>query len=459
MKIKFIIEPPLKKGHFSVLKIYAAPNEKEYETIHIDFYKLYDFTKDNSSIAFDFLLISLLTYCIDKFVLRKNNSVDGWSRQLEVCFPVLKPVKWNKAKNQLEKTLSFLTGDYWNISFEKRKLENLYPNEKIRYNVNRVSYKKDEFQAVSLFSGGLDSLVGVIDKLEELKPQKGKLLLASHFDGSAGAKSDQERILPFLNKAYKQKFEHIICGGRLANNAEKTSEPSSRSRSIIFIGIGVYLANNISANMPLLIPENGTISLNIPLSPSRRSSCSTRTTHPYFLKSLQETLLILDIHNPLINPYLFKTKGELVAECKNLSLLKKVAFESASCGKRGRKQYWDNKSSDVRQCGKCMPCIYRRASLHKIKMDKETFGIDIFKSTNFDINSNTGSTQDINACLSFLKKSHSKNEIVRQLVINGPLPGSDLSDYADIILRTKDELKRWIASKKNKRFNIRAGIK
>jgi len=436
MKIKINIEPPLKKGYFAVLKISIEKNEELTETIHI------------SSTAFDLLLISLFVYCIDKLVLRNHFSVDGWSREIEVCFPVMKVRKWNKVKKQLEKTLSFLSGDYWEISFEKHKLENLYPTEKIRNIVNRVSYDKDEFKAVSLFSGGLDSLVGVIDKLEEFKGQNKKLLLASHFDGGAGAKSDQERIVPILQKEYKKQFEHIVSGARLINNSNIKRESSSRSRSLMFIGIGVYLAHSISPDTPLLIPENGTISLNIPLSPSRRSSCSTRTTHPYFLKLLQGVLKNIGIQNPLINPYQFKTKGELLRE-----------FESVSCGKRGHKRYWDNKGNGVRNCGKCMPCIYRRAALHNIKMDKEVFGIEIFKSTNFDINTGIGATNDINACLSFLKRNHSKKEIARQLLINGPLENSTLYDYAEVVLRTKDELKVWIKSKKNKHYKIRAGVK
>ena len=65
--------------------------------------------------------------------------------------------------------------------------------------------------------------------------------------------------------------------------SEYQKETTLRSRSFLFISMAVLVADSISQEMPVFIPENGTISLNFPLTPSRRSSCSTRTTHPHFL--------------------------------------------------------------------------------------------------------------------------------------------------------------------------------
>ena len=54
-------------------------------------------------------------------------------------------------------------------------------------------------------------------------------------------------------------------------------------------------------------------------------------------------------------PFSLKTKGEMMLECKDQKLLKKVATDTVSCGK------W--KRSGV-QCGKCLPCLIRRASFN-----------------------------------------------------------------------------------------------
>lgn len=452
MKISVTIDSPPKRGSFSVLKVKSDGHEN---FVRLDFSPLFDFAKDTSSPAFDFLVTATFIYSIDKIIKRELFSVDGWSREMEVVFPVSEPGLWNNTKEQFSNCLSFLTGDNWTIGFEKRTVSIPFRPKKRRRRILR--YNRDDYRAVSLFSGGLDSLVGVIDNLEENKNQSSKILLASHYDGGSGVKSDQKRLLEILRPAYPNAFHHVCCGAGVSDNADSAREPSSRSRSIMFIGIGLYLANSISNTTPLLIPENGTISLNFPLSVSRRSSCSTRTTHPYFLKSLQEVLSIVDIQNPMINSYQFKTKGELVAECKNQPLLKKSALKSASCGKRGHKRSWDNKTG-VYNCGKCMPCIYRRAALHKINLDKETYGIDIFNSESFHLNSNAQSTSDINACLSFLRKNYSHSEIGLQLLINGKLDSSKLEDYINLVLRTKQELKNWISDNNNPIYKRKAGI-
>ena len=74
----------------------------------------------------------------------------------------------------------------------------------------------------------------------------------------------------------------------------------------MFIAIAQIIASY--AQCDVTIPENGSVSLNFPLSPSRRASCSTRTTHPLFLKQLQKLIHSLGLQPCLINPYVKMTK-------------------------------------------------------------------------------------------------------------------------------------------------------
>ena len=72
----------------------------------------------------------------------------------------------------------------------------------------------------------------------------------------------------------------------------------------------ILLASGFAHPVSICIPENGVISLNIPLTTHRVGSLSTRTTHPYYIGLLQ---LLIDgpgIPVKLINPYQFCTKGE-----------------------------------------------------------------------------------------------------------------------------------------------------
>ena len=65
-------------------------------------------------------------------------------------------------------------------------------------------------------------------------------------------------------------------------------------------------------------------------------------------------------------PYKYKTKGEVLEECKNQNLMEKFIFGSTSCGKYQR--------YGLRHCGVCVPCLVRRASFLKNRMCDETEG-------------------------------------------------------------------------------------
>src|SRR5690606_28978528 len=92
-------------------------------TLNIDFETILPFINLVNKEVLDCFIISATVYGIDRFVERKQNSVDGWSRELKVNFPVHRPAKWNKCKEGMNRLLSFLTGDYWNIEFRKETLD------------------------------------------------------------------------------------------------------------------------------------------------------------------------------------------------------------------------------------------------------------------------------------------------------------------------------------------------
>lgn len=51
---------------------------------------------------------------------------------------------------------------------------------------------------------------------------------------------------------------------------------------------------------------------------------STRTTHPHYMALFQELLNLIEIPVRLVNPYQFKTKGEMLLECKNQTFVKTI---------------------------------------------------------------------------------------------------------------------------------------
>ena len=207
-------------------------------------------------------------------------------------------------------------------------------------------------------------------------------------------------------------------------------ENNYRSRSLFFIGLGCYL----SPIGELVIPENGTISINYPLTPSRVSSLSTRTTHPYVLKNTQELLTNLGLSTKIHNPYTFKTKGEMFVECTNQTFLQNIYQDSVSCGKRGRRQFHFDNPNEKHNCGRCMPCIYRRAALNKASLDNENhYGNFITKVSSIGNN-------DLPALFSYLKRNIPLEKMKRDLLVNGNIDIDSLTDYAEMVIRSKAEV-------------------
>ena len=265
--------------------------------------------------------------------------------------------------------------------------------------------------------------------------------------------SDQQRLLNKLQPTYPKRTGSLLV--RLGHSSAG-KEISLRSRSIVFIALGIYAASSLSPEVPLLIPENGTIAINVPLTPSRRGSCSTRTTHPYFLKSLQNVLAGVGLRNRFSNPLEWKTKGEAVSQCQNKDVLEQLARSSVSCAKRGHKSSWIYRSA--KSCGRCMPCIYRRASLHVIGLDDEKYGTDICKGE-LDLSAkDKEAPNDLRAYLSFLHRQPSAHEISTMLLTSGSLDVSQLPKYADLVRRTMDEIRALFRDKATPELIRLAGL-
>jgi len=306
--------------------------------------------------------------------------------------------------------------------------------------------------AVCLFSGGLDSLVGAIDWLEDHADES--LVLVGHHDPKiTGPNSDQKNVFGILQQHYPQRLSPVLVGvGQMPSGKEMTL----RSRSLLFVALGVLVAESLGDNVPVLVPENGTIALNVPLTPSRRGSCSTRTAHPYYLTQLQKWLDGIELKHPLSNPLLPKSKGEVVAECKNSKVLATAAMRSVSCAKRGHTKTWKNRSA--KGCGRCMPCVYRRAALHKAGLDQETYGVDVCRGDVDVSDRDSESADDFRACISFLRRNPSASEIAKMLIANGPIPPLDAMSHSGTVQRAMEEIRCLFKDKATVEIKRVAGL-
>ena len=452
MKVNITI-PKARKGKFSEIKLGYKNEENEdiQVLLNVDFQNLYEFTKKKNGIGFDVFLIGCFVYGIDILLPRKSFSVNGWSREIEVEFPVESLDLFNGGKNELEQLLSFLTGDYWQISFIQRDVTPLFVNTKKVYsNDYRKSHKR-----ISLFSGGLDSLIGVIDQLAK---SKDRMVLVSHYDATfKGAKSDQDKIDKILYKKYSHYHllqTRVDLEGYDINGNKINTETTLRSRSFLLLCQAVFVASSIEDGKEILIPENGTISLNHPLTPSRRSSCSTRTAHPYYLIKVIDFISKLGLNHLIKNEYEMKTKGEMLEECIDNDILRATYKKSCSCAKRGTRKDIRDVMTGTNHCGICMPCIYRRVALHRIGMDDEVVGTNLFNPQKYPLEK----LPDVPAFLDYMRNPLSIEDIEKNLLINGTLPLNKVEQYASVVFRTRSQVIDWIKDKGSVEIKKKLGI-
>jgi hypothetical protein len=378
-----------------------------------------------SSTEFDFMTIALAVTAADTFVQRKI-SADGWTRDIKLQVSLHQPKIWQSQKTILEKALHFLSGDLWNLEI---KAGGYAPPNPYTYSQRYRLISLHGGDSISLFSGGLDSAIGIIDFIEDNRIP----LLVSH--AYKGDKSYQEDISCKLLRNF---LRFSVNANPLSVNGK--TDVTMRTRSLNFLAFGAVGAYALSCandleNVQFFVPENGLISLNAPLTPRRIGSLSTRTTHPYFLNLMQSIFDAVGIKVIIVNPYQFKTKGEMLRECKNQDILREVVSSTVSCSKWKRKR---------QQCGKCVPCVIRRAALMASGIPESTS----YEHQDLTIAMrNPESRDDLFALITAIKKLSSTN------ILDWISDGGSLSyeakmrdEYKQVFVRGMREVEQFLYS-------------
>lgn len=310
----------------------------------------------------DLVRLAATVYAADRSVIRAARG-SGWNqRNFELEIPVSDAARWSAVSSDLENVIGFLTGDHWSLSFN----EDAAPAEEVATSTAMP-------KRVVLLSGGADSAIGALVSRADLAADEQHVLL-SHFSASSVApiqRNIAERVAALLPEP-SQKHRQIHFGRnqhRLDSTAYPT-EPSSRSRSLLFLALGLAVASIYE--VPLWIPENGFASLNPPLGPERRGSLSTRTTHPAFLGGLSDVLTAVGARGLIENPFAASTKGELFTRAAVLigdTAAADLLSATNSCAHTGQRSFH---ISPTTACGVCFGCVVRRASFHAAGLSDTT---------------------------------------------------------------------------------------
>lgn len=384
----------------------------------------------------EFLNAAVSVYTADQLVSRDQHGFQNWSRYLKLYLPVVNLDKWKHAKEDFQSALNFLTGDHWELFLRSRQSGPHTPKK---------SESDTNISKVSLLSGGLDSFIGVTDLLASGHD----IAVVGHHKSQGFENMTQTRIINLLTSEFKdRKIEQFLFNAQPVQlNNKYGKEPSSRSRSILFIALGITVANSFGNDIPLYIPENGLISLNIPLTFSRIGSSSTRTTHPHFLMLLRNVLDNLGIDNKIINPYQYCTKGEMIRDTKGPDFIKKHFNESVSCAHPNSKNVNVKRKNSTNQknCGYCTPCIIRRAALKFADLDDDKYYVYEMNESQLPHKDDIG--RDYRAfkmAIARLKKD--KPKLSLHVLRSGPLPNKkdDLLKYVGVYERGMKEVEDLI---------------
>ncbi len=299
----------------------------------------------------DFVRIAAAVFAADRSTPRMGGGSNWNSREISLTVPVRGPDRWHSVSEDLASLLGLLTGDTWKLEFV-RSCGTKEPVAKFKPGAERVV----------LLSGGADSAIGALRSRQTVGP--GSHILVSHVGATnfAPIQRDVASAVKHLVTGPPQKHLQISFRRKACqiNGAHFPNEPSSRSRSLLFLAFGLAVASR--EEIPLWIPENGFASLNPPLGPERRGSLSTRTIHPAFLEGLTAFLEAVDAQSTIVNPFTGQTKGEMFAEvAKQFGSDEAQRFLSLthSCGLTGQRAFGISLRT---QCGVCFSCVVRKAS-------------------------------------------------------------------------------------------------
>ncbi|MHC9060995.1 Qat anti-phage system QueC-like protein QatC [Pantoea sp. y20] len=392
-----------------------------------------------SDASVDLAILAATVTAADTRISRGSNAQDLWTREIALYVPVATPTVWNSQAGLLSRMLNFLTGDRWTLHFRLRPdiEDGLIQQSSGERLVNPTS--------VCLFSGGLDSFIGAIDLISN----GGNPLLISHYWDTTTS-IYQQKCAQLLSAQYGHVFSHV----RARVGFEKTTiegeegENTLRGRSFMFFSLATMAADALEGSVTINVPENGLISLNVPLDPLRVGALSTRTTHPFYMARYNELLDNLGINARLDNPYAYKTKGEMALQCNDLAFLREHAGDTMSCSSP-QSTRWDPALNDQQSthCGRCVPCLIRRASLFTaFGTDDTIYRIPDLRSRVLDSTRPEG--EHVRAFQFALKKLIRSPGRAR-FDIHKPGPLNDypdrLADYEGVYLRGMGEVARLLS--------------
>jgi 7-cyano-7-deazaguanine synthase in queuosine biosynthesis len=270
-----------------------------------------------------------------------------------VVLPVRHPEILNTQlfQEKLQDLLKWSTGSKWIFEFKNRNA-----SERLQTSLPIATTDCE----VALWSGGLDALLGIYDRLKTY-PERSFVLFGS--GGSTNVYHLQEEVAKKVESIFPNRSTLYRYCIRISESNAHAKNKITRTRGLVFAMLGAACAS-LMGQQKLCFYENGIGAINLPYRASAIGLDHTRSVHPLTLLKVSDIIsLLLGETFRVWNPFLFSTKAEM---CSKLSEdgRRDLLPITKSCDSPHRKK--------IPQCGYCSSCLLRRQSLAAANLEDTT---------------------------------------------------------------------------------------
>jgi len=315
----------------------------------------------------DLLEIALAVYSADIAFPRQEN--EDWVRSTSFLLPVRDPDTWQQIEPQLAEFLYVLSHDAYVFEFERRTGDRGPRTEDERHPAE-AGGPQCGHDCAALLSGGIDSFAGATALLATAR----RPLFVAHRPQNPAIVTAQEHVRKALARRFgaDTALAAIRCGPARTPRPEYPYPPpderetSQRTRSFLFLSLGAAACCAAGVDT-LYCPENGILSLNVPLTEARVGGYSTASTRPKTLARVCSLLSALGFPIRVENPFVYQTKAQLVRDVLRPHFTVADIQGAVSCWMAGRYS---------RPCGGCIPCLIRAISMEAAGLPREAHLVD-----------------------------------------------------------------------------------
>lgn len=356
----FVFEP-IQNRNTQVALIDSQNNRKEFNILINDSSLAIYEPSTIPSISADLLDLAIAIHAVDRLIKR--------NKDIPLSFRIELPIRnfdlfiRGEVYNLLINTLEWYTNDCWHFEFSKRQTRGRDIEVQPRLPFEKPSTKIE----IALWSGGLDSLAGLLTRLLAA-PESNHILIGT--GSNSYVRKQQKRLANEIDQSFAKRTSLIQIPYRWENTPFPEKNFGQRSRGLVFMLIGVACSHHIRSNT-LNVYENGIGAINLPYTKAEIGVDQAKSVHPLSLLRVSKLASsLLGTPFQIENPFWLWTKSQMIdglvkADRKDLIPL------SSSCDRIHRLE------EGVTQCGTCTSCILRRQSLVAAGVDD---------STNYDSN-------------------------------------------------------------------------